>query len=112
MDYISLDVDDFKARFKDGDRPHLLLDVRTVEEFEEGRIPGAVNIPLNELPQRITEVTAHTDQAIVVVCRSGMRSIMGAQILRRSGLTHIEIYNLEGGTIAWARRSWPLDSGE
>ncbi len=88
---------------------HLLLDVRTPEEFEEARIPGAVNIPLDELEMRAAEVP--TDQPIVLVCRSGQRSQVGAQMLRHAGRTDQQLYNLEGGTIAWARRGWPIDRG-
>lgn len=108
--YLPLEVEDYKQRFKEGAEGHFLLDVRTQEEFEEARIPGAVLIPLDELSDRVQEVP--TDQPIVVVCRSGNRSIMGAQILRYAGLKDIDIYNLEGGTRAWVMHGWAYDSGE
>lgn len=108
--YIPLDVTTYKARFKDGGEGHLLLDVRTVEEFEEVRIPGAVNIPLDELSDRAAEVPV--DQPIVLVCRSGVRSIMGAQLLRFAGLQAVQLFNLEGGTQVWVRHGWGTESGE
>ncbi len=49
-----------------------MLDVRQPEEWEAGHIPGAVLIPLAELPKRLNEVPA--DQTVVVVCRSGNRA--------------------------------------
>ena len=108
----NLSVDEFKAQFKDADAPHLLLDVRTVEEFEEARIPGAVNIPLDELDQHIQQVTDLAgDNPIVLVCRSGMRSMMGAEILRYAGIKHT-LYNLDGGTMDWAMSRFPLESGK
>ncbi|MCU0498290.1 MAG: rhodanese-like domain-containing protein [Anaerolineae bacterium] len=107
--YIPLEVDDYHQQFTQENAPHFLLDVRTVEEFVEARIPGAINIPLDELPDRLIEVP--TDHAIVVVCRSGVRSIMGAQVLRAGGLQTVMIYNLEGGTKAWVNKGWPYDSG-
>jgi rhodanese-related sulfurtransferase len=108
--YLSLEVDDYKQQFKDAGAGHLLLDVRTLEEYEEVRIPGAVNIPLDELSDRVAEVP--TDQPIVLVCRSGMRSIMGAQVLRYAGLNAVTLYNLEGGTKAWVSKGWQTESGE
>lgn len=109
-DFISMDVTDYKQRFKDQGEGHLLLDVRTVEEYEEVRIPGAINIPLDELSDRVAEIPA--DQPIVLVCRSGMRSIMGAQVLRYSGLKDATLYNLEGGTKAWVSKGWQTERGE
>ena len=110
--YEDITVGDYKSRFKDDDTPHLLLDVRTVEEFEEVRIPGAVNIPLDELSERISDVTASAgDNPIVVVCRSGMRSIMGAQILRYGGLKDQEILNLDTGTVGWVKQKLPTEDG-
>jgi rhodanese-related sulfurtransferase len=108
-EYIPLEVEDYKAQFKDENKDHVLLDVRTVEEFEQARIPGAVNIPLDQLKDRTAEVPA--DKPIVVVCRTGVRSIMGAQVLRYAGFKIPEIYNLEGGTVAWVRHGWGIDSG-
>lgn len=108
----NLSVDEFKAQFKDANTPHLLLDVRTVEEFEEARIPGAVNIPLDELDQHIQQVTDLAgENPIVLVCRSGMRSMMGAEILRYAGMAHT-LYNLDGGTMDWAMSRFPLESGK
>lgn len=110
--YENLSVEVFKSQFRDNNTPHILLDVRTEEEFEEARIPGAINIPLDELDMHITQVQAMAgDMPIVLVCRSGMRSIMGAQILRHAGLSHT-LYNLDGGTLEWAMNRLPLDSGK
>ena len=64
----------------------LLLDVRTPAEFAEGHIDGALNIPVQVLPQRIDEL-GDRSRPIVVYCRSGMRSANAAQILGRAGYT-------------------------
>lgn len=61
----------------------LLLDVRTPQEFAEGHVNGATNIPVQELPQRVAELGAA--RQVVVYCRSGGRSAAAAQILRRAG---------------------------
>lgn len=110
--YQSIEVDEYKTQFKDGAKPHLLLDVRTVEEYEEVRIQGAVLIPLDELSERLDEVANLAgEQPVVMVCRSGVRSAMGAQVLRYGGFTGM-IYNLEGGTKAWVGAHGEVESGE
>jgi len=84
----------------DPSRP-VLLDVREVDEFggELGHIPGAVLIPLKELPARFAELGASKDQSIVTICRSGVRSTTAAAILTGLGYEHVS--NLRGGMIDW-----------
>lgn len=62
----------------------LLLDVRTPEEFREQHIPGATNIPVDQLPARLGEL-GPTSRKIVVHCRSGARSARAAGVLRQAG---------------------------
>jgi len=62
----------------------ILVDVRTPEEFAEGSVDGAVNIPLSELPQRLVELKGSND--IVLFCRSGSRSSQAIQILQQNGI--------------------------
>ncbi len=106
--YVPIEADEYKARFKDTDTPHVLLDVRTAEEYAQVRIPGARLLPLDDLPQRMNEIPH--DLPIVVVCRSGMRSLIAIQILKSAGFEG-ELLNFEGGTLAWVRRQWPLERG-
>lgn len=109
--FIPMDSEEYKQRFVDGGEDHLLLDVRSEEEFEEVHVPGAVLIPLEDLSWRFDEVIDEDSETpIVVVCRSGVRSKMGAQILRQNGIT-AEIYNFEGGTIDWVQRGHPYETG-
>ncbi len=111
MTYEDISVEDYKARFKDANTPHLLLDVRTTEEYAEVRIPGAVNIPLDELEGRIDEITqAANGEPVVVVCRSGGRSAMGAEVLRMAGVNQLQIYNLDTGTLGWTKLKFPTES--
>lgn len=62
----------------------LLLDVRTREEFAERHLPGAVNIPVQELDKRMAEVGAK-DKPVVIYCRSGRRSAQAATMLQKAG---------------------------
>ena len=107
-----LSVEDYKTRFYDNGNGHFLLDVRTEDEFAEARIPGAINIPLDELQGRADEVEdAAGGNPVVIVCRTGQRSMMGAQILRYAGVDDLIFYNLSTGTVGWAQHDWPLERG-
>lgn len=83
--------------------PHLLVDVRTPEEFATGHIEGAVNISLQSLPQRLDALPK--DQPIVLYCRSGNRSNTAAQMLARAGYT--QIVDL-GGIIDWRAQGYAV----
>lgn len=87
------------------ERDHFLLDVREIIEYVEGRIPGAVNIPMSELELRVNEVPK--DQPVVVVCAHGQRSIMCAEYLAELG--YKDLYNLADGTVGWMMRGLPLE---
>jgi phage shock protein E len=65
-----------------------IVDVRTPNEFEQGHYPGAVNIPLNELPQRLHEFK-NMKQPIIVYCLSGARSSTAASILKHTGINEV-----------------------
>lgn len=78
---------------QDGD---FVLDVRTVREFERGAIPGAVNIPVDELRSRRAELPR--DAVIKVYCSVGVRSHVACRILCQHGL---EAQNLCGGYLTW-----------
>lgn len=82
---------------------HVLIDVRTPAEFSEGYIEGAVNIPLQELEQRLSDVPQ--GQTIVLYCRSGNRSGQAATILDNAGYGNI--YDM-GGIIQWQGAGYTL----
>jgi phage shock protein E len=86
--------------------PHRLLDVRTPEEFAEGHLPDATNLPLQTLPQQMA--TLPKDQPIVLYCRSGNRSGVAAQMLTQAGYS--EVYNL-GSIMAWQAQGLPVVKG-
>ena len=74
-----------------------LLDVRSPEEYAGGHLPGAVNIPVQELDRRLAEVGPR-DGELVVYCRSGHRSSRATELLRQHGFT--KVHNL-GPMMAW-----------
>ena len=67
----------------------LIVDVRTEEEYSYGAIPGAINIPLDELEAKI-ETFEDKDRKIILYCASGARSAYGVQILKAYGFTNLE----------------------
>ncbi|MBX7106448.1 MAG: FAD-dependent oxidoreductase [Gemmataceae bacterium] len=73
-----------------------IVDVRTPAEFAAGHIPGAVNIPLDELRARLSEIPA--DRQTVVYCQVGMRGYLATRILLQHGRT---VHNIGGGYRTW-----------
>ena len=74
-----------------------LLDVRSPEEYAGGHLPGAVNIPVQQLDRRLAEV-GPVDHELIVYCRSGHRSTRATELLRQRGFT--KVHNL-GPMTAW-----------
>lgn len=66
-------------------RGAIVLDVRTPEEFATGHIAGALNIPIDDLRERLTELTSK-DRPVIVYCQSGSRSIRAAKTLEKAGI--------------------------
>ncbi len=75
----------------------VMLDVREHDEWEAGHAPGAVHIPLGDLPSRLGELP-ETDSTLAVVCRSGGRSSRAVMWLAQQGF---EVANVDGGMQAW-----------
>ena len=82
------------AGLKAGD---LLLDVRNPDEFSAGFIPGAINIPLDEIRQRLKEIPV--DKNIRIYCEAGLRGYLAQRILRQLGFDSVS--NLSGGYVSW-----------
>lgn len=83
----------------DSKRPHLLLDVRELNEHAFCHIEGSMLIPLRELPERASYELPQ-DVPIVVHCRSGGRSARAIEQLQAMGWKNL--FNLKGGILAWS----------
>ncbi len=83
----------------------VLIDVRTDNEVERGRIAGALHIPLHRLPARLSEIAP--DGPVVVYCQSGARSAMAGRFLADNGWG--QVYNLTGGIGAWLSHGFPVE---
>lgn len=83
--------------------PHVLIDVRTAEEFASGHIDGAINIPVESLGERLGEVPR--DVPVVLYCRSGRRSAAAAELLAQA--SYAQVYDL-GGIQTWEAQGRPV----
>ncbi len=88
-----------------GSRGRRILDVRGRSEYEEGHIPGALNIPLVELQRRLEEIPPGP---VVVHCQGGSRAAIAASILQQSG--RLEVANMTGGFTEWTRSGNPVET--
>jgi rhodanese-related sulfurtransferase len=85
----------------------VVLDVRTPAEFAEGHIPGAVNLPVDEVKAKVEALIADKQTAIVVYCRSGARSARAMKIMKELGFE--TVFNLAGGIRRWQAENHPLE---
>jgi len=81
-----------------------VLDVRSTAEWNEGHLPGARHIPLGDLPDHLNEIP--TGQPLVIQCRSGARSAIGASLLQVNGFS--QVMNLAGGYRQWVADQLPI----
>jgi rhodanese-related sulfurtransferase len=75
----------------------ILIDVRSDKEFSKGHIPGAVNIPVDDIRNRLSDFP--TDKKIYTYCAVGLRGYLAQRILRQRGFE--DVYNLSGGYKTW-----------
>jgi rhodanese-related sulfurtransferase len=86
-------------------RPQL-IDVRPASEFEHGHIPGAVNVSLASLEERLSEFDPH--RPVAIVCARGYLSSTAASLLARRGFA--DVSNVAGGTSAWIKAGLPVEA--
>lgn len=103
-----LDVPELKQRL-DAGTDVLVLDVRKPEDFtgEQGHIPGALNIPLPELPARIMELNDRQQRPIVTICRTDRMSSAAARMLAQQGFTDVRVARM--GMTDWNRNGYPVE---
>jgi rhodanese-related sulfurtransferase len=97
MSVPELTPSEFVAR-RDRGEPLTLLDVREEWELGVASVPGIVHIPMGEVAGRLEELDR--DREVVVLCRSGRRSLEVAKFLQQNGFKAV---NLAGGILAWSR---------
>ena len=85
--------------------PFAFLDVRTPQEFAEGHVPGAINIPVQVLADRLSEVPKN--KRLYVYCRSGKRSTVASELLAKAGFSQVE--NVRASMNGWSAASYPIE---
>ena len=94
----SIDVTELKRRLAEGET--LVLDVRTEKEFlADGNIADAINIPVEQLENRLPELEKFIDQSISIVCRTDKRSAQAANLLLKHGFQDVRV--VRGGMTAF-----------
>ena len=81
-----------------------VIDVREVAEYRTGHLPGAVNIPMGQLPARLSEIDR--SRPVYLVCATGNRSSAMVSVLTAAGFDAV---NVAGGTSAWIRAGGPIE---
>lgn len=85
--------DELKENIKD--KETLLIDVRSSQEYDEGHINGAINIPIYNIKKEIQKVTNNKEQTIILYCSTGARSRKAKIELEKLGYENV--YNLKNG---------------
>jgi rhodanese-related sulfurtransferase len=96
--------DELMRRVKSGEVT--VLDVRPLEEYRAGHLPGALSIPVGELKARLKELPAHRE--IVAYCRGPycVMAVEAVELLRKKGFT---AHRMEQGVVDWRARGWPVE---
>jgi len=87
----------------------VVLDVRTAEEYQAGHVPGAINIPYDQLPGGLAAFGVSPDQPVVTYCRSGRRAGVALQALAVAGFDKLGY--LQGDFPGWAASGRPVVEG-
>ncbi len=101
----TIDVHQLKQHY-DQNADLLLIDVREQNEWDEGHIPRAQHMPLNDIAANIHTLAPHHHQTIYLHCRGGVRSKTAAHALLQQGYT--SVYSVDGGINAWAQAHYPV----
>jgi glyoxylase-like metal-dependent hydrolase (beta-lactamase superfamily II)/rhodanese-related sulfurtransferase len=96
-----VDVDALERRAPDA----VVLDVREPEEFAQGHVPGAMNLPQADLASRLDGLPR--DHPLYTICHSGRRALNAARFLKQTGFSGV--INVKGGTEAWLMAGKPLE---
>jgi len=99
-------IQDVKEALDRGQRP-VLLDVRGREEYEAGRLIGAVHVPRGLLELEVEKALPDKSRSVVVYCAGGVRSALAAQTLREMG--YREVSSMLGGYDEWAGAQYPVE---
>ena len=102
---LNIDVDTAHAQWQDG--RSCVIDVRPDDQYREGHIPGAYNMPLRELGEDLTVLPEDLDTPILSVCQRGNASLSGVLVLKSLG--YRDVKSIAGGTLAWREKGFDTE---
>ncbi|NDW22582.1 rhodanese-like domain-containing protein [Alteromonas hispanica] len=85
----------------------LLIDVRSPEEYADGHIPGAINMPHENINSYLSELEQHKNKPIIIYCRSGRRAKLAMKVLQEHDFT--DVMHLEGDILGWNEAGLALE---
>jgi rhodanese-related sulfurtransferase len=104
--YSEINSEEYREQFESGESgDYQLLDVREIDEYAAGHIPGTKNIPLSQFQQRVDEISE--DSPVILVCATGARSGRAATFLASMGYENL--YNHSDGTKGWIAKGYPAE---
>lgn len=98
---------DLLSRMEKKDASLVVLDVRTPAEFAAGHVPGARNVSHDQLAAKLAELEPLRDKDVVLYCRSGRRTLLAEDVLRKAGFT--KLLHLDGDYLAWEAQQRPVE---
>jgi len=85
----------------------VIIDVRSNNEWNNQRIPGAIHIPLSDLKDRMGELKSFEGKQLIMQCAVGGRSSKAVEILQEAGFSNVA--NMNGGIVAWQKANLPVE---
>ena len=103
-----IDITTLKQKLAE-DKNMLLLDVRGAEDFigEQGHIKNAMNIPLEELPSKLNELSDYMEKPVALICRTDRRSAKAAQLLTQNGFADVHV--VKQGMTEWIKNDFSVE---
>lgn len=83
-----------------------VLDIRNKDEFRNGHLPNAINIPAKDVQKRITELNNYKEKPLIIVCKTGTTAGATGAILAKEGFSNLS--KLKGGILEWTGSNLPL----
>jgi rhodanese-related sulfurtransferase len=105
--YWRIGLDEAKAMLDSGNA--VVVDVRQPDEWAAGHVAGAIHIPVDDVLTRIDELPG--DKDLLFICAQGVRSGLACEMAAAMSIAPDRLYNIEEGTPAWIKKSYPTESG-
>lgn len=84
----------------------VILDVRSQEEVERGKIDGSIHLPMDEIVSKVNSVIPDKNSKVIIYCLSGSRSFIAAEFLENLGYKNV--FDMANGLLAWRAKGYPL----